>query len=247
MSSINNIILKINNISKSFEENDVLDDISINLKKGEIVSILGESGVGKSTIFNIISGIMKPDKGSIMFEDKDITNKTGVISYMLQKDLLFEYLTIIDNVCIPLIIRGYKKEDAYNKAKPLFKVFSIEDTWDKYPFELSGGMRQRAALLRTYLFSNKVVLLDEPFSALDSLTKERMHSWYLDIVEKTSLSTLFITHDIEEAVKLSDRIYLIKNKPAKVFKEYIIKLKDHDNLTDEFLSYKKQIINDIRC
>ena len=137
---------------------------------------------------------------------------------MLQKDLLFPFCTIEDNVALPLIVKGVKKKEARQQAGKYFAGFGLEGTQKKYPAQLSGGMRQRAALLRTYLFSGSVALLDEPFSALDMLTKQSVHGWYLDVMEQIRLSTLFITHDIDEAVLLSDRIYLLtgnRDKGAK--------------------------------
>ena len=166
---------------------------------------------------------------------------------MLQKDLLLPYRNILDNVALPLIIQGMNKADARKKASDYFAEFGLEGTEHKYPSEVSGGMRQRAALLRTYLFSEKVALLDEPFSALDMLTKSAIHEWYLDIMEKIKLSTLFITHDIDEAILLSDRIYLLTGKPGTLTKEIVIRepkprRKDF-HLSEQFLEYKKEIIS----
>lgn len=165
---------------------------------------------------------------------------------MLQKDLLFPYRKVIDNVCLPLIINGAKKKEAREKALPLFKVFDIEGTEFKYPDQLSGGMRQRAALLRTYLSSNGVALLDEPFSALDTITRTKIHKWYLDVMGQIDLSTVFITHDIDEAIILSDRIYILSGTPGTIANEIVIDEKkprrDDFNLTDEFLAYKRKIV-----
>jgi ABC-type nitrate/sulfonate/bicarbonate transport system ATPase subunit len=239
-------VLKINDVSKSFEEEQIIRDISIELKEGEIVSLLGVSGGGKTTLFNIIAGLSMPDKGNVILEGEDITGKPGKVSYMLQKDLLLPYRTILDNVALPLIVRGMKKKEAREKAAGFFEEFGLEGTEKKYPSQISGGMKQRAALLRTYLFSEKVALLDEPFSALDMLTKATVHEWYLDVMEKIRLSTLFVTHDIDEAILLSDRIYILTGKPGTITKEVVIKepkprRKDF-NLTEEFLEYKKEII-----
>ena len=166
---------------------------------------------------------------------------------MLQKDLLLPYRTIVDNVALPLVIRGEKKSTAREKAAGYFEEFGLQGTENKYPSQLSGGMKQRAALLRTYLFSEKVALLDEPFSALDMLTKSAVHEWYLDVMEKIKLSTLFITHDIDEAILLSDRIYLLTGRPGTLTKEIVIRepkprRKDF-NISEEFLSYKREIIS----
>jgi len=240
-------VLNVNGVSKSFEDGQVIENISIELQKGEIVSLLGVSGGGKTTLFNIIAGLSIPDSGSVILGGEDITGKPGNVSYMLQKDLLLPYRTIVDNVALPLIIRGMKKAEAREKAASYFEEFGLAGTEKKYPAQLSGGMKQRAALLRTYLFSEKVALLDEPFSALDMLTKGTVHEWYLDVMEKIKLSTLFITHDIDEAILLSDRIYLLTGKPGKITKEIVIKepkprRKDF-HLTEEFLAYKREIIS----
>ena len=239
-------ILTAQNISKSFGEKQVLSDVNITLNKGEIVSLLGVSGAGKTTLFNILSGIYKADTGNVYLNGEDITGKPGKVSYMLQKDLLFPYRKVIDNVCLPLIINGAKKKEAREKALPLFKVFDIEGTEFKYPDQLSGGMRQRAALLRTYLSSNGVALLDEPFSALDTITRTKIHKWYLDVMGQIDLSTVFITHDIDEAIILSDRIYILSGTPGTIANEIVIDEKkprrDDFSLTDEFLAYKRKIV-----
>ena len=239
-------VLEVRDVSKSFNGETIINHISIELHEGELVSILGVSGGGKTTLFNIISGLSLPDEGSVWIGNEEVTGKPGNVSYMLQKDLLLPYRTILDNVALPLIIRGMKKKEAREKAKPYFAQFGLEGTEKKYPAQISGGMKQRAALLRTYLFSQKVALLDEPFSALDMLTKQAMHEWYLDVMEKIKLSTLFITHDIDEAILLSDRIYLLTGKPGQITKEIVIretKPRTQDfKLTEEFLQYKKEIL-----
>lgn len=239
--------LEVKNISKSFGDNKVLKDISIELNQGEIVCLLGVSGSGKTTLFNIISGLLTPDKGQVLLDGKDITNQPGHISYMLQKDLLLPYRTIEDNVALPLLLKGVKKKEARRQVSPMFSQFGLEGTQKKYPAQLSGGMRQRAALLRTYMFSKDVALLDEPFSALDTITKSSMHSWYLDVMEKIRMSTLFITHDIDEAILISDRIYLLSGSPGEVKEEIIIvepkPRSENFNLTEEFLEYKRRILS----
>ena len=239
--------LEVKNISKSFDGKPVLQDVSIELNSGELVCLLGVSGGGKTTLFNVISGLLKPDEGKVLLDGEDITGKPGRVSYMLQKDLLQPYRTIEDNVALPLLIKGVKKKEARAKVSPMFSDFGLDGTQKKYPAQLSGGMRQRAALLRTYMFSQDVALLDEPFSALDTLTKSSMHKWYLDVMEKIKLSTLFITHDIDEAILLSDRIYLLSGTPGKITDEIIIKeprpRRDDFNLTDKFLEYKRKILS----
>lgn len=235
------------NITVSYEGANIIEDISIELNKGEIVCILGVSGVGKTTLFNVISGLLNPDEGIVELDGRDITGKAGCVSYMLQKDLLLPYKTIIDNVSLPLVIRGEKKSKAREITAGYFQEFGLDGTENKYPFQLSGGMRQRAALLRTYLFSDQVALLDEPFSALDSITKSAMHEWYLQVMKQIRLSTLLITHDIDEAIILSDRIYIMAGKPGRITEEIIIsdpKPRDKDfKVSESFMNYKRHILS----
>ncbi len=224
----------------------ILENVNLTLGDGELVCLLGVSGGGKSTLFNIIAGLLKPQQGQVLLNGEDVTGQNGKVSYMLQKDMLLPYRTVEDNVILPLIIRGMKKKEARQKAGALFKQFGIEGTQKKYPAALSGGMRQRAALLRTYLFSAEVTLLDEPFSALDSFTKSEMHRWYLGVMDNIRRSTLFITHDVDEAILLSDRILLLGGTPAAITDEIVIRepkpRRADFNLTEEFLRYKREIV-----
>lgn len=239
--------LEVRNISKSFDDKPVLKDISISLNQGELVCLLGVSGGGKTTLFHVISGLLQPDEGEVLLDGVNITNRPGHISYMLQKDLLMPYRTIQDNVSLPLRLKGMKKREARLQVSSYFAEFGLEGTQKKYPAQLSGGMRQRAALLRTYMFSREVALLDEPFSALDTLTKRAMHGWYLDVMERIQLSTLFITHDIDEAILLSDRIYLLSGSPGEIAGEIIIAKPRPRNedfvLSADFTEYKKKILS----
>ena len=241
--------LEVKHVSKSFDGKNVLRDVNLELRDGELVCLLGVSGGGKTTLFNVISGLILPDEGQVLLDGQNITGKPGHISYMLQKDLLLPYRTIEDNVSLPLLIKGEKKKTAREKAAPYFKEFGLDGTQKKYPHQLSGGMRQRAALMRTYLFSQDVALLDEPFSSLDTITKSSLHTWYLNIMEQIHLSTLFITHDIDEAILLSDRIYLLGGKTGTITDEIIIqepKPRRQDfNLTEKFLQYKREILKKI--
>ena len=171
-------------ITKSFGDNTILQDVSLRLEPREIVCLLGVSGGGKTTLFNVLSGLTLPDRGQVFLDGREITGKAGHISYMLQKDLLMPYRTVLDNIALPLIIKGAPKKEARRKALEHFAEFGLSGTEKQYPAQLSGGMRQRAALLRTYLCSEGAALLDEPFSALDALTKASIHRWYLEVMEQ---------------------------------------------------------------
>ncbi|MCD1146581.1 ABC transporter ATP-binding protein [Peptoniphilus sp. KCTC 25270] len=243
----NNAVLTVEGVMKSYQNIPTIEDIHLQVKEGEIVSLLGLSGVGKTTLFNVISGVGIPDKGKVFFQGMDVTGKPGHISYMLQKDLLIEQKNIMDNVILPLILKGEKKSLAQEKAKKLLPMFGLEGYEKSYPNALSGGMRQRAAFLRTYFASEEVVLLDEPFSALDAITKKQMHKWYQEMSETLGLTTLFITHDIDEALLLSDRIYLMTGSPGRISFELPLKKRDGEDfsLTPEFLEYKKQILREL--
>lgn len=237
------------NITVSYEGDNVIEDVCMHLNEGEIVSLLGVSGSGKTTLFNVLSGLSLPDNGSVLLDGEDVTGKTGKMSYMLQKDLLLPHYTVLDNVALPLIVKGEKKKIAREKASEHFAFFGLEGTEKKYPHQLSGGMKQRAAFLRTYLASDGVALLDEPFSALDTITKTAVHQWYLDIMKEIKLSSVIVTHDIDEAILLSDRVYILSGKPGKITDEIIIGLPKPRNNSlvtkEEFLTYKRKIVEKI--
>ena len=240
------MILEARSISQSYEGEAVISNISIQLKAGEIVCLISTSGVGKTTLFHVLAGLTHPDEGQVLLENDEITGQAGKISYMLQKDLLLPYRTIEDNISLPLLIQGISKKQARKQMEEFYSIFGLEGTAKKYPFQLSGGMRQRAALLRTYMFSQKVALLDEPFSALDAITKRQMHQWYLDIMKKIQLSTIFISHDMDEAIMLSDRIYVMAGKPGRIVGELSIEHKgmamDDFSFSDGFKEYKRELL-----
>ena len=226
----------ISNLSKKYKDKLILENIDLHVYEEEVVSIIGPSGCGKSTIFNILSNLTTQDSGNVSIN--------GRFSYMYQKDLLLPYKNIMDNVSLPLILKGEKKKKSHEIVKPYFSTFGLEGYENKYPHELSGGMRQRANFMRTFINSSDIMLLDEPFGALDSITKSSMQNWLLDIKKEIKSTILLITHDIDEAIILSDRIYILSNKPAVVTKEIFVdkRIYNKDNL-ENIAKLKKEILD----
>lgn len=231
----NNKKIIISNLSKKYKDKLILKDINLHVCDEEIVSIIGPSGCGKSTIFNILSNLTTQDSGDV--------NINGRFSYMYQKDLLLPYKNIMDNVSLPLILKGEKKKKSREIVKPYFSTFGLEGYENKYPHELSGGMRQRANFMRTFINSSDIMLLDEPFGALDSITRASMQNWLLDIKKEIKSTILLITHDIDEAIILSDRIYILSNKPAVVTKEIFVDKRIYNkNNLENIARLKKEIL-----
>ena len=241
--------LRAEGIAKAYDGRVIIQDVSLHLEQGELVCLLGTSGAGKTTLFHSLSGLERPEQGRVLLFGDEITGHPGRISYMLQRDLLLPHKKILDNVALPLIIQGEKPGQAREKARSYFRQFGLEGTQDKYPAQLSGGMRQRAALLRTFLGSRGVVLLDEPFSALDALTKREIHQWYMEMMDQLKLTTLFITHDIDEAILLSDRVYILSGHPGTITAEWPIDAPRprglEFSLSDAFLGYKRRILSQL--
>ncbi|MBO8137437.1 MAG: ABC transporter ATP-binding protein [Desulfotomaculum sp.] len=207
-------------ISKSYNTGggalDVVQQVSMTVGDKQFVSLVGPSGSGKSTILNIIAGLVKQDSGRILLDGREIADPSEVISYMPQKDLLLPWRRVIDNVILPLKLSGVRREKAVQEAVNLMEIFGLKGFEQRYPSELSGGMRQRAALMRTILAKKDVLLLDEPFGALDAITRFKMQSWLLKVWDRFQRTILFITHDVEEAVYLSDKIYVLSQRPGRI-------------------------------
>jgi len=208
--------IRVCQVSKTLDRVLTLSNISLSLECHEFAVILGPSGCGKSTLLNIVSGLILPDQGKIEIGGIDWTGRTGRISYMQQKDLLLPSRDILNNVCIPLILKGMDKHAAYATARIYLKDFGLDGFEKYYPRQLSGGMRQRAALLRTYLFTSDIMLMDEPFAGLDAITRRKMQLWLKEICANYKPTVLFVTHDIDEALLLADSIYVFSPRPAQV-------------------------------
>ena len=201
--------LEVKNITKYYGPKCVLSNVSISVKENETIAILGQNGCGKTTLFRLIAGLERPDSGQIFIDGKDVTNTPGQVSYMQQNALLFPHKTVLENVTLPLILSNWNKESAEGYAQKFFSEFFISGTENKYPHELSGGMRQRVAFLRTYLQDKDILVLDEPFSALDSISKTSMYAWCLNVIKRFKTTTLLVTHDIDEALLLANTIYVL--------------------------------------
>lgn len=208
--------LELRGLRKGFDGQTVLDDVSLFVRPGEFVSIVGPSGAGKSTILNLLTGALKPDGGEILFDGNTLTSDRHRFAFMPQRDALMPWRRIIDNTTLGLEVAGMSRSAARAKARPIFAEFGLDGFEFHYPAQLSGGMRQRAALLRTVVQGKPVLLLDEPFGALDALTRTRMQRWLAEMWTRHRWTVLLITHDVREAVQLSDRVYVLSARPARI-------------------------------
>ncbi|MDN7180617.1 ABC transporter ATP-binding protein [Caballeronia sp. SEWSISQ10-4 2] len=202
-------------------------EVDLRIPKGEFVTLIGPSGCGKSTLFNMIAGLIAPDNdGSILLDNvpQPDGKLLGKVSFMPQRDLLFPWRTVLDNAIIALEVEGVPRREARKRAEAMFPEFGLKGFEHHYPQQLSGGMRQRVALMRTFLFERDLLLLDEPFGALDALTRAKMQSWLLDIWARRQRTVLFITHDIDEAIFLGDRVLVMTSRPGTIKCEEIINL-----------------------
>lgn len=232
------------------EGTPVVECLSLCVHQGETVCLVGKSGTGKTTVLHALAGLLVPQSGHVFLQGEDVTGKPGHISYMLQKDLLLPNLRVVDNAALPLVLAGTPKREARQAALPLLQQFGLAEVADRWPGELSGGMRQRVAFARTYLQGNSCVLLDEPFSALDAITRTDMRTWFKEMAVELGLSTLMITHDADEAALIANRIYVLgtpaPGHPATIVGEVNPEHKkgvSEYSLTPEFLAAKSAILN----
>ena len=212
--------IKLSSIDKAFDVNGrweaVLESVDVVANSGEFISIIGPSGCGKSTLLNIIAGLDDVDGGTVEMEGDAASVRLGSIGYMQQKDLLMPWRSVLDNTILGLELHGLTKKEARRRALDLVETFGLKGFERQYPFALSGGMRQRAAFLRTMLLDQDVILLDEPFGALDALTRVQMQEWLLELWKSLRKTIILITHDVDEAILLSDRVYVLTARPGRV-------------------------------
>jgi len=223
-----------------------LGGVNLTVAKGEFVTLIGPSGCGKSTLLNIICGLIEPDSGEVLLDGQPIQQRTGMVGYMPQKDLLLPWRKVLDNVILGREISGLDRKAARQEALRLLPLFGLQGFEHSYPATLSGGMRQRAALLRTFLCQRDVMLLDEPFGALDALTRRGLQQWLLEVWERFRQTILFVTHDVDEAVYLADRVYVMTPRPGRIELELDVRLprpRQRDIITsNEFMALKGELL-----
>ena len=242
-------LLEINNISKTFNtlngEINAIKSISFDVNNEQFIAIVGSSGCGKSTLLNIISGLLEKTNGTIKFYKEN-----PIIGYMLQEDALLPYLNILDNATLGLSLKKIKTKENIEYTKKLLETYGLKDFIHKYPKELSGGMKQRVALIRTLAIKPDILLLDEPFSALDYQSRLSVSEDVYNIIKKEKKTVIMITHDIEEAISLSDKIIVLSKRPSIVKKIYDIKMKNkstpiNNRTCKEFSDYYDKIWRDL--
>ena len=240
-------LLELRGVAKSFGANTVLAPTDLDIAEGAFVSIVGPSGCGKSTLFNIIAGLLGPDAGSVSLESRDIVGATGHVGYMLQKDLLVPWRSVEDNITMAARLTRRVTEEDRREARAVASRYGLGEFLDHYPKALSGGMRQRVAFMRTLVTHQKLLLLDEPFGALDAQTRLDMQRWLLDVWRETGRTVLFITHDVDESIFLSDRILVMSPRPGRVVADLANPLgrpRTIDALTDPtFVELKSTIMH----
>ncbi len=245
-------LLEMRGISKTFGRTVALEGLELSVPAGEFVTVVGPSGCGKSTLFNMVAGLEEPDAGGAMrFRGRGChaSELLGQVAFMPQRDLLLPWRSVIDNAILANEIEGAPKREARAKARRMVPEFGLAGFEDQYPHQLSGGMRQRVALMRTFLFERELMLLDEPFGALDALTRTIMQRWLLDVWERHRRTILFITHDVDEAIFLGDRVLVMTARPGRVKLERRVDLPRPRNaglvLTPEFIALKREILDAI--
>jgi ABC-type nitrate/sulfonate/bicarbonate transport system ATPase subunit len=223
-----------------------LAPVTLSISPGRFVSLIGPSGCGKSTIFNIVAGLLEPTSGRVLIDGADATATIGRVGYMLQKDLLLPWRNVLDNVILGMEIQGVPLHEARERALPLLRRYGLAGFEHAYPNALSGGMRQRAALLRTLLFDTDVILLDEPFGALDAQTKAQMQEWLLGLWADFGKTVVFVTHDVEEAIYLSDEVHVMATRPGRIVESITVPIarprQRHVTLTPEFIAIKERCL-----
>ncbi len=208
--------LVLHGVSQAFGETQALAPTDLTVATGEFVSVVGPSGCGKSTMFNIVAGVLQPTTGKVVIDGRDVTGRAGHVGYMLQKDLLLPWRTVVDNIVLGAILKGGASHADRAEGVALARRYGLGEFINHYPAALSGGMRQRVALMRTLAMHHDLMLLDEPFGALDSQTRLAMQQWLLSVWEMEKRTIVFVTHDIDEAILLADRVVVMTPRPGRI-------------------------------
>lgn len=237
MSTVNkDALLTVSGVRFDYEDIPVLDNVDLSVNRGEFVALVGPSGCGKSTLLNLISGLLSPSKGTVSANGIfDSSGRLGNVSYMQQRDLLLPWRTIAENCQLGLELRSISGDVSKVRVKELAKSFGLSDVLNYMPWQLSGGMRQRAALMRTILLDNHVLLLDEPFGALDAITRSALQKWLLSVLVRNDKAVLLVTHDVEEAILLADRVLIMASEPGRIIAEVDVRLTD-SSIDSSFMS-----------
>ena len=232
-------VVQTENIGMVFGKKDnrqvvALKDLNIQVYSGEFVTLLGPSGCGKSTTFHIIAGLLRPTFGRVIVDGRDVTGETGHVGYMFQKDLMLPWRTVLANMTLGAEAQDMDRKQAQQEARELLVKLGLDGRGNDYPSQLSGGMRQRVAFGRTLLMHKELLLLDEPLGALDSQTREYMQEWLLDVFDEFKKTVLLISHDLDEAIFLADRIYVFTKHPGTVKAEIRVNLPRPRSASDRF-------------
>ncbi|MGH2449449.1 MAG: ABC transporter ATP-binding protein [Chloroflexota bacterium] len=246
--------LAVRHVSKSYPRGsgriEVLGDIDLELRAGEFVAIIGPSGCGKSTLLDILAGLSEADDGQVLVDGTGRAHRLGLTGYMQQKDLLLPWKRVLDNTAVALELRGTPRREAREQARAWFPRFGLEGFAHVYPSALSGGMRQRAALLRTFLAGRDVLLLDEPLASLDALTRAGMQEWLAGVRRDLGLTVLLVTHDVDEALYLADRVLVMTSRPGRIRDEIVVPTHSSRSYrqavtSDEFARLKHRVLGEL--
>lgn len=239
-------MIDVRNVSKSFKNNDlispVLEDVTFSVKEGEIIALLGQSGCGKSTLLHIIGGFLEPDAGVITLEGKEVKRPTKQCMMLFQTQNLLPWRTVFKNVMLGLEKEDMPESEKREKAMEAIRFVGLKEHAARFPHQLSGGMQQRVAIARALALEPKIILMDEPFAALDTFNRYRLQDELIKMQAKKKTTIILVTHDIDEAVYLSDRVLIMQSSPGKIFKEIHIQLaKPRDRTSDDYNYYRKKI------
>jgi ABC-type nitrate/sulfonate/bicarbonate transport system ATPase subunit len=244
----NDALITVSDVDFDYEDSRILSNVSFSVDRGEFVALVGPSGCGKSTILNLISGVLAPESGRISADGLGHHDeRLGNVSYMQQKDLLLPWRTVAENGRLGLELSGVPRSESAERVKELAVLFGIEDVLDSMPHELSGGMRQRVALLRAVLPDNSVILLDEPFGALDAITRSSLQRWLSEVLDRTDKAVLLVTHDVDEAILMADRVLVMAPNPGRIVAEEKMNIDSSIGsdvmVTGEFIALKRHILS----